>query len=267
MRPIFTHLAAASHPPGDGMSVTDQAIIKIRDLISSGRINPGDRLPPEQELATSLGISRSSLREAVKALSQAKVLDVRRGDGTYVTSLEPQLLLSGLSFVIDLMEDKTLSEIFEVRKLLEPASTALAAQRITDEEITALRASLVSMREAHDPEELVVRDMDFHARIAEATGNASLCSILDAISTRAVRARIWRASMVGMKSMTLSQHELILDALADHDPSLARSAATIHVSESERWLREYLSDPSSGRTKVTSGMKQLGQSGSLEAGA
>lgn len=235
------------------MSVTDQAILKIRDLITSGRINPGDRLPPEQELAASLGISRSSLRETVKALSQAKVLDVRRGDGTYVTSLEPRLLLSGLSFVIDLMEDRTLAEIFEVRKLLEPAATALAAQRITDEQISALRESLISMREAHDPEELVVRDIDFHARIAEATGNASLCSILDAISTRAVRARIWRASMVGMKSMTLSQHELILQALSERDPALARSAATIHVSESERWLREYLADPASNKRKSLAG--------------
>jgi DNA-binding FadR family transcriptional regulator len=234
------------------MSVTDNTIAKIRELIASGQINPGDRLPPEQELAISLGISRSSLREAVKALSQAKVLDVRRGDGTFVTSLEPQLLLSGMSFVIDLMEDRTLSDIFEVRKLLEPAATALAALRITDEQLSELRASLVSMREAHDPEELVIRDIDFHARIAEATGNTSLCSILDAISTRAVRARIWRASMVGLKSMTLSAHELILKALTDRDPSLARAAATIHVSESERWLHEFLSDPRSHRAMSVS---------------
>lgn len=246
------------------MSVTDQAIVKIRDLITSGRINPGDRLPPEQELASSLGISRSSLREAVKALSQAKVLDVRRGDGTYVTSLEPRLLLSGLSFVIDLMEDRTLAEIFEVRKLLEPAATALAAQRISDEQIVDLRDSLTSMREAHDPEELVVRDIDFHARIADSTGNASLCSILDAISTRAVRARIWRASMVGFRSMTLSQHSLILQALTERDPALARSAATIHVSESERWLREYLSDPKSVKLKSVQSISQVGHGDTSE---
>jgi len=223
------------------MSVTDSTIVKIRDLIMSGQINPGDRLPPEQELALSMGISRSSLREAVKALSQAKVLDVRRGDGTYVTSLEPQLLLSGLSFVIDLMEDRTLADIFEVRRLLEPSSTALAAQRITDAQLEALRLSMVSMREAHDPEELVIRDIDFHAQIAEATGNTSLCSILDAISSRAVRARVWRASTLGMKTMTLSAHQLILEALTDRDPSLAHAAATVHVSESERWLNEHLS--------------------------
>ena len=113
------------------MSVTDSVIEKIRDLIVTGQIQPGDRLPPEQELATRLSVSRSSLREAVRALSQANVLDVRRGDGTYVTSLEPQLLLSGMSFVVDLMSDSTLVEVFEVRRLLEPAATALAAQRIT----------------------------------------------------------------------------------------------------------------------------------------
>lgn len=222
------------------MSVTDEAIVRIRELITSGRINPGDRLPPEQELATMLGISRSSLREAVKALSQAKVLDVRRGDGTYVTSLEPELLLSGLSFVVDLMQDSTLVEVFEVRKLLEPAATALAALRISDEQVAALRESLLTMRAAHDPEELVMQDMQFHSQVASATGNSSLCSILDAISTRGLRARIWRASINGMKTMTLSQHTLIVDALEARDSVLARSAATIHVSESERWLKEYL---------------------------
>lgn len=239
------------------MSVTDAAIIKIRDLISSGRISPGDRMPPEQELATMLGISRSSLREAVKALSQARVLDVRRGDGTYVTSLEPELLLSGLSFVVDLMQDSTLIEVFEVRKLLEPAATALAAKRISDEQVNTLRESLAEMRTAHDPEELVMRDFEFHAQVAAATGNSSLCSILEALSTRALRARIWRASVSGMKTMTLSQHALILEALADRDAVLARSAATIHVSESERWLKEYLGatlDSSLADTTLNGGM-------------
>jgi len=222
------------------MSVTDAAIAKIRDLIESGRMQPGERLPAEQELATQLGISRSSLREAVKALSQAKILDVRRGDGTYVTSLKSELLLSGLSFVVDLLQDQTLLEVFEVRRLLEPAATALAAERITAEQIEALRESLDQMRGTSDPEELVLQDRRFHALIIEATGNATLCSILEAMSARGLRARIWRTSLVGVKSMTLTQHALLLDSLESHDIALARSAATIHVSDSERWLREYM---------------------------
>lgn len=232
------------------MSVTDEAIAKIRELITSGQLKPGDKIPPEQDLALLLGISRSSLREAVKALSQAQVLHVRRGDGTYISSLEPRLLLSGMGFAIELMQEQGLAEIFEVRRLLEPAATALAAERISEAQVAALHDSLADMKRAQDPEELVMRDMDFHAHIAEASGNASLCSILEAISTRSLRARVWRATTVGLKSMTLSQHGTILDALGERDASLARSAAVIHVSQSERWLREYLRQPqqrSSGR--------------------
>lgn len=225
------------------MSVTDDAIAMIRELITSGRLQPGDLIPPEQELAALLGISRSSLREAVKALSQAKVLHVRRGDGTYVSSLEPRLLLSGMAFAIELMQEQGLAEIFEVRRLLEPAATALAARRISDAQVDVLRGSLAEMKKAQDPEDLVMRDMDFHAHIAEASGNASLCSILDAISTRSLRARVWRATTVGLKSMTLSQHGTILDALGERDASLAHSAAVIHVTQSERWLRDYLRQP------------------------
>ena len=78
------------------MSVTTNAIDSIRAMIRSGELSPGERLPPEHELAERLGVSRGSLREAVRALSQIKVLDVRRGDGTYVTSLVPGELLSGM---------------------------------------------------------------------------------------------------------------------------------------------------------------------------
>ena len=86
------------------MGVTTRAIDSIRAMISSGDLHPGDRLPPEQELADQLGVSRGSLREAVRALAQINVLDVRRGDGTFVTSLAPSELLSGLSFAMELLQ-------------------------------------------------------------------------------------------------------------------------------------------------------------------
>ena len=77
------------------MAVTDDAMSKIKQMIQDGELRPGDRLPPEQELSERLGLSRSSMREAVKALEAMRILDVRRGDGTYVTSLQPGLLLEG----------------------------------------------------------------------------------------------------------------------------------------------------------------------------
>src|SRR6202047_2841471 len=95
-------------------SVTEDAIDKIRQLIISGSWAPGDRLPKESELAAQLGLSRNSLREAVRALSQLRVLEVRQGDGTYVTSLEPELLLESTSFVSRLLVGESAIELFEV---------------------------------------------------------------------------------------------------------------------------------------------------------
>src|SRR5205807_9087946 len=113
-------------------SVTDEAITKIQNLIISGGWGPGDRLPKESELAAQLGLSRNSLREAVRALSQLRVLEVRQGDGTYVTSLEPELLLESTSFVSHLLVGESALELFEVRRLLEGAAAALAAARIDE---------------------------------------------------------------------------------------------------------------------------------------
>src|SRR3954451_478597 len=116
-------------------------------MIVAGDLQPGDRLPREADLAERLGLSRKSLREAVRALSLIRVLDVRQGDGTYVTSLAPQLLLDALSFIVDFHRDDTVLQFLEVRRILEPAATALAAQRMTDPDIEALRKVLNGLRD------------------------------------------------------------------------------------------------------------------------
>src|SRR4029077_1573641 len=106
-------------------SVTDEAIDKIRQRIVSGAWGPGARLPSESELATDLGLSRNSLRAAVRALSQLGVLRVRQGDGTYVSSLEPNLLLESTRFISHLLLGETELELFAVRRILEAAAAAL----------------------------------------------------------------------------------------------------------------------------------------------
>ena len=130
------------------MAVTDEAILHIKEMIIAGELAPGDRLPPEKELSDRLGLSRSSLREAVKALEVIRVLDVRRGDGTYVTSLEPRLLLEAMSFVVDLHDDQSVLEIFAVRRILEPAATSLAARNADDDDVARLRVSIASVDHA-----------------------------------------------------------------------------------------------------------------------
>jgi len=224
------------------MALTDEAITKLRSMIQSGELPPGARLPPENQLAAQIGISRSGVREAVKVLESARVLDVRRGDGTYVTSLEPKLLLEGVGFAVELLQGETLLEVMEVRRLLEPAATALAALRITDEQLETLAEAMQQMRDAaSDPEKLMQADVAFHHVVVASTGNETLTSLLDGLSGRTARARIWRGVVLGdVTEATIDEHRAIHHALRARDPFLAQSAALLHVNTSESWLRTIL---------------------------
>jgi GntR family transcriptional repressor for pyruvate dehydrogenase complex len=229
--------------PGRAGSVTDEAIERIRQIIVSGEWGPGTKLPREAELAARLGISRSSLREAVRALALVRVLEVRQGDGTYISSLEPDLLLESTRFVANLLGDRTEIELFEVRRLLEPAATALAAVRMDERSHELLKRELERMTAASSVEQLVDADAAFHAVIAQASGNAVLSSLLDSLSTRTMRARLWRGRLEeGALEATRAEHARILEALVARDPELARTVAAAHVANSEHWLRAALSD-------------------------
>ena len=223
------------------MPVTDEAIEKIKAMIVTGELGPGDRLPKENDLAERLGLSRNSLREAVKALSLIRVLDVRQGDGTYVTSLEPNLLLDAMSFVVDFHRDDTVLEFLEVRRILEPAATAMAATAMSDEAIADLRVVLDQLDDAPTIESLVANDLEFHRRIALGSGNTVLCSLLDGLSGPTTRARIWRGlTQEGAVDKTREQHVAICDAIESRQPDVARSWATVHIAGVEQWLRSTL---------------------------
>src|SRR5882757_8623682 len=223
------------------MPVTDVAIDKIKDMIISGELAPGDRLPKEAELAQRLGLSRSSLREAVKALCLIRVLDVRQGDGTYVTSLEPNLLLDAMTFVVDFHRDDTVLDFLAVRRILEPAATAMAALHMSEEDITELRELLDELEDAPTVEALVANDLQFHRKIADGSGNPVLCSLLDSLSGPTARARIWRGlTQEGAVAKTREQHTAIYEAIAAREPELARSWATVHIAGVEQWLRSTL---------------------------
>ncbi|MDG9725557.1 MULTISPECIES: FadR/GntR family transcriptional regulator [unclassified Streptomyces] len=223
------------------MAVTDEAIEKIKDMIVSGALRPGDRLPKESELAAGLGLSRNSLREAVRALSLIRILDVRQGDGTYVTSLDPQLLLEAIGFVVDFHRDDTVLEFLAVRRILEPAATAMAASRISERELDALGARLDVLGTEPSVEELVASDLEFHRGIVGASGNSVLCSLLDGLSGPTTRARVWRGlTQEDAVGRTLREHRAILAALRDRDAEAARSWATVHIASVEQWLRSTL---------------------------
>ena len=224
------------------MAVTDEAILKIKDMILRGELSPGDRLPPEKELSERLGLSRSSMREAVKALEVIRVLDVRRGDGTYVTSLEPRLLLEAVAFVVDLHDDNSILELFAVRRILEPAAAALATARATEVDVAALRSQIASVDDSTGVEGLVEHDLEFHGAIAALAGNAYLSTLIESLSSHTVRARVWRGlTQEGSIARTLAEHSAIVDAIATGDAKLVESLSTVHIAGVEQWLRDFAS--------------------------
>jgi GntR family transcriptional regulator, transcriptional repressor for pyruvate dehydrogenase complex len=224
------------------MSLSDKAITRIRELIQSGQLPPGSRLPPEQQLASELGLSRNLTREAVKALVVARVLEIRRGDGTYVTSLEPAVLLEGLGSAVELLQGDTQLELAEVRRLFEPVATAVAAVRITPADLGVIGGHLEAMRAAMDDVELLNQhDAAFHRAVVAATGNQTLASLLEGISSRTVRARVWRGMVDdAVADLTIAEHQAIYDALATGDAALAQAAALMHISSTEKWFRDHL---------------------------
>jgi GntR family transcriptional regulator, transcriptional repressor for pyruvate dehydrogenase complex len=225
------------------VALTDEAIDKIKEMIVSGRVRPGEKLPKEADLAAELGLSRNSLREAVKALTLINVLDVRQGDGTYATSLAPSLLLEALSFIVDFHRDDTVLEFLEVRRILEPAATALAALRMSDSGRAEL-GEVLAAADANSPvEDFVAADLEFHRKIALGAGNAVLASLVDNMSAPTTRARLWRG-MTEPRALerTLAEHRAIYQAIIGRDADLARSWATVHIAGIESWLHTALAE-------------------------
>jgi GntR family transcriptional repressor for pyruvate dehydrogenase complex len=243
------------------MAVTDDAVNKIRELIIAGELQPGDRLPQESALADQLGISRNSMREAVRILEQMRVLNVRHGSGTYVSSLEPSVLLEGISFAVEMMRDQTLREVIEVRQLLEPAATRLAVQRMTPDNLELIRAAFEVHRAQTSIEDLVHFDLEFHSAIIRAANNSTLFSILDGLSTKTVRLRIWGGIVSeNAVNLTIDHHEQILKAIEAGDAHLAEATALVHVTHARGWLDAYLDSPAN-----VSPAKERNQSFSMHA--
>jgi GntR family transcriptional repressor for pyruvate dehydrogenase complex len=248
------------------VAVTDEAILRIKEMIVSGELRAGERLPREADLAGRLGLSRSSLREAVKALSVIRVLDVRQGDGTYVTRLEPRQLLETLSFVVDFHQDDTVLEVLEVRRILEPAASAMAANH-PDSGTAARLYGLCDRMDVAELPELAVLDGEFHRVIAEASGNTYLARLLDSLSGSIVRARAWRdITQTGSTRRCLREHRSIADAVAAGQPELARAWATIHIAGLEQALRQSHQGDGAG-TAIALDEHPAGGDGPAPAGA
>lgn len=169
------------------------------------------------------------------------MLDVRRGDGTYVTSLRPEILLGALSFVADVQQDGSVLELLAVRRMLEPEAAALATGRAGPGDARRIRSLLDEVAADTSVDDLVAHDVVFHRSLCELAGNGYLTGLLDSLSGSTLRARVWRGlTEQGAVERTLSEHRGIVDALETGDADLVRALVTVHVSGVGRWLERAL---------------------------
>ena len=158
-----------------------------------GRVHRRLQAPERAGPLPAPGLSRNSLREAVRALTLIGVLEPRVGDGAYVTSLEPELLMTGMGFISDLLTGSTLLELHQVRRILEPVATEMAATRLDDGDLAALEHCLAAMDEAETTQAFIQADEEFHGIIVAASGNSTLASLIQNLSGGTLRARVWRS--------------------------------------------------------------------------
>lgn len=211
-------------------AISEDVTLHIMELIRNGKLRPGDKLPAERQLAESLGVSRVSLREGLRTLAFMNILDVRTGDGTYISSLDSQDLVEPLTFVLAI-NSQTLQELAQARRLIEPYLAAEAARNITDEELAELNCSLAQMKAAGEDYSLVVQhDMELHRLIARAGQNTFLYRFITTLS-----ALIMQRPVVvhdpGWFEHTWQIHELIVAAINRHDPEAAAAAMASHLDE------------------------------------
>jgi GntR family transcriptional repressor for pyruvate dehydrogenase complex len=211
---------------------------RLLSLIRERELHPGDRLPPERELAAMLGVSRPSLREALRALSIMNVIEMRQGDGTYISSLDPGLLVEPIAFIFSL-DDSTFLQLFEARKIVEVGLVELAARRITDEEIAALETCLAhSQGSVHDPQAFLLADLELHNLITEAAGNPILGRFMASIGELVLASRTRTVAIPGVPEKALEDHRQIVAALKARDPEAAKAAMLNHLDQIEHRLMQ-----------------------------
>ena len=227
----------------------EQIAARLLSMLKEKQLRPGDKLPPERELAAMMQVSRPSLREALRALSMMNVLEIRQGAGTFVSSLEPELLVEHLDFVLSL-DDSTFIKLFEARKIIEVGIVGLAAERITAAEITDLEAGLGRSQETvGEPSAFLQADVDLHRKITQAAQNPILSRIIDSIGKLSFASRQRTVEIAGVREQTIRDHQAIVAALKAHDPEAARQAMLQHLSNVEQRLTQPAGAPTENRTE------------------
>lgn len=219
----------AMEAPINRTVLAEQIAERILQLIQTGVLKADQKLPPERELALKLGVSRPSLREALRALSLLGVLVKRQGEGVFVSTLSSESLLAPLHFFVSL-EPHRLNSLFEARMVVESGITRVAAQRMNAEDLERLRACTEYGRDNIDhPATFLQADMQFHQVIVDSTDNPFLGRVSQSLGILGKASRELTVQLPEVRQQSRADHEDILDALMNHDPDQASSAMQRHL--------------------------------------
>lgn len=239
-RVIETSVSADSFQPVAKRSTTSKFVLgQIVSLLGEGKLQPGDRLPAERDLAAFLGIGRPAVREALAALVLLGVIQQRQGRGTFLVDRIDRLPVEPYLYQLMLAEGRILEDLLEVRLLLEPAIAALAAQRATPSDLAELSRSLERFErlvESHaDPDAEAVAGTDFHTALARASSNQTLSRLIE--SLRDLLSATGSLLNEREGGASLEAHREIADAVLARDAPRAESLMRSHLEDVATRLR------------------------------
>jgi len=217
-------------------TTSEEVVQQLRDMIQRGDLRPGDKLPPERDLAKLLGVSRPTLRAGIRSLAAVGVLQSKQGAGTFVVEAEasPSLDSSPLRLMAALHGFSS-EEMFEARQFLEMAIAGLAAERATGEHLASLAEELANMYAALDePEQYLVHDMRFHQMIAAASGNRILTALMNMVATILFDYRSKTVKNATDLKESAEMHRQIYRCIRERNPEAARTAMHDHLELAQK---------------------------------
>lgn len=229
---------------GEGVT-TDQVVKQIRELIESGELKPGDRLPSERTLADRLGISRPSVRTGLRILSAMGVLQSRHGSGTFMSSVPP--VESQLLPLLAALHGFSPDAMFEARRILEVSLAGLAADRATDEHLAMMAEAVADTYSSlNDPKAYLVYDMQFHRAVALASGNPIVATLMDMVTAALYEMKVQTIEHATHIEESAAMHRKIYQAIRARKPDAAREAMRKHLEFAQR---DFASEEAAEKTR------------------
>src|SRR5580700_437584 len=210
----------------------EQIVQQIEESVLNGSLKPGDQLPAERDLAQRLGVSRTAVREAVKALREKGLVEAYSGRGTFITDGTSQAARQSFDLMVKIGQQEGSPHLAELRLILEPGIAALAAVRAKEEDLAAMREAVVVMDGTQkDPQAFIEADLDFHLALAEAVANPLILSLIDSIVGLLREQRMKIFSIEGGPQRGQLHHKRIMEAMERRDPEMARAAMAAHLEQ------------------------------------